>query len=160
MPSSVVWGKRSHNSSASERSHLPNSKIMAQISRALSTSLRFDPNKFTKGMTDKNQSGLWIVSSCSSTQRTYCTHRKEGRREKRGGGQGLKRELSAVYSESHKFLQRVALVPQIPPDWLNGSFQSCPDQWGSRDRGPSMWNHNACLLSCCWRCVSRMSPTL
>lgn len=87
----------SQNCSASEKSHLPNSKITAQISRALSTSLRFDPNEFTKGMIDTNQSGLWIVSSCSSTQRTYRRNQKEGRRKKRGGGQSLESELPAVY---------------------------------------------------------------
>lgn len=43
----------SQNCSGSEWSHLPNSKITAQMRRALSTSLPFDPNKFTKGMIDQ-----------------------------------------------------------------------------------------------------------
>lgn len=44
-------------------------------------------------------------------------------RERRGGGG------SAVYQNHTKFLLlRVALAPQIPPDWLNGGFQACPDQ--------------------------------
>lgn len=50
--------------------------------------------------------------------------------------------------ESHKFLLlRAALVPKIPPDWLNGGFQSCLDQWGSKDRGPSMWSQPVYLAA-------------
>lgn len=54
---------------AGGESHLPNSKIMAQMSRALSTSLRFDPLQFSSGMTDTIKAACGIVSSHSSTRR-------------------------------------------------------------------------------------------
>lgn len=64
-----------------EKSNLPNSKIMAQISRALSTSLRFDPLQLSSGMIDTIKEACGIVSSRSSTRRGT-QKPEEGRRLK------------------------------------------------------------------------------
>lgn len=107
-----------------KKSHLPNSKIMAQISRALSTSLRFDPLRFSMTDTIKVACGLLVHAV------------QQGARSAKGGKATKKRRWTELGTlavsclpDSHKFLLlRVALVPQIPPYWLNRGFQACPSQ--------------------------------
>lgn len=96
---------------------------MAQISRALSTSLRFDPLWFSMTNMIKVACGLLVHAVQQGAQRAK-------------GGKGTKKRRTELGTltvsclpDSHKFLLlRVALVPQIPPYWLNRGFQACPSQ--------------------------------
>lgn len=69
-------------------SHLPNSRIKAQISRALSTSLHFDPNNFAKGMIDhwdmKVVCGL-LVRAVLDREHTAGAKKREGEKEEEEG---------------------------------------------------------------------------
>lgn len=122
---------------------------MAQISRALSTSLRFDP---LSGIIDGIKEACRIVSSHSSTRRGT-QEPEEGRRLKREKAGKSWNACRQLLDQTPKFLQlRLALVPQIPSHWLNRGFQAWPDQWEGRDEGPSVWPFAACLLSCCCCC--------
>lgn len=120
---------------------------MIQIKRALSTSLHFDPSKFTKVMMRDYQRRL-VVSSPSSEAKQVkrSTEKNEGSHGRRWAE--LAKWVVSCFLESHKFrLLLVAFAPQIPADWLNGGFQACLDQWGRKSGGLSMWNCRGCLLS-------------
>lgn len=94
--------------------HLPNSKIMAQISRALSTSLRFDPLQFGSGMTDTIKAACGIVSSHSSMRRGTQEPEEERRLKEREEAGRAERLPSAVGPDLRK----------IPPTEIGISSQN------------------------------------
>lgn len=97
---------------------------MAQISRALSTSLRFDPLRFSMTDTIKVARGLLVHAVQQGAQRAKGEKATKKRRRTELGSLAV-----SCLPDSHKFLLlRVALVPQIPSYWLNRGFQACPSQ--------------------------------
>lgn len=97
---------------------------MAQISRALSTSLRFDPLQVSMTDTIKVACGFLVHAVQQGAPRA-----KGGKATKKRRRTELETLAISCLPDSQKFLLlRVALVAQIPAYWLNRGFQACPSQ--------------------------------
>lgn len=91
---------------------------MAQISRALSTSLCLDPNMFTKGMISNITVACGLLVHAVQRREHTATNQKEGRRKKRGGGQSLENKLSAVYHSHTEIPPTESGISTSNSSWL------------------------------------------